>query len=398
MSGRGRILFSATVVAALLASGWLRSALALDIHPPCYSRILESVLGVNPHTRMIGGLRAYNRMIQRPLSEFSEDQLARAFEEALAHFSPVSSGFPREEFIIWYRKHPLTGEEWEAALRSQKHLGDLLHEQVARFESAHPGLDLAKTAEEFQEKVRALRKGCGSDSGCFDKNIRKISETSWKSTCIGRNPLALQGMAANLAIANAGYLQKYAQNRGKEPFVWDLFATNLIWTPILAEIGCRSQLGESSAAGKPVELEYPTTYRRAFQGFFNGASKDYWQYMRLSPVIDVSYQGVHLLYEKAQGKEVDLDPSKLALQLGSYLVYDAVYAVPRSMLFTDRLMLRAGPVLRQDLMRATGQRTGKVLYLIPDVGSRVYITAKSADLFKWWEKLSEEQIKELDRK
>ena len=257
---------------------------------------------------------------------------------------------------------------------------------------------MAKTAGAFEEKIRTLRKECGGDATCFETNIRKITETSWKSTCLGKNPLALQGMAANLAISNAGYLQKYAEHGGKEPFVWDLFATNLVWTPILAEIGCRSQLGDGNTVGKPVELEQPTTYRRAFKGFFDGFSKDYWTYMRLSPVIDVSYQGVHLVFEKAQGKEIDLDPSKLALQLGSYLVYDAAYAVPRSMLFTDRLMLRAGPVLRQNLMRAAGPKTGKILYLIPDVGSRVYITAKSADLFKWWEQLSEERIQGAENK
>jgi hypothetical protein len=364
----------------------------------CHSRIFESVLGINPHTRSVKDLRAYNRMIQRPVSEFGDTALPEAFQEALERFSPVSSSFPSDAFLAWYRRHPLSPQQWQQAVKSNQHFGDLLHEQVARFEKEHPSIDLSKTADEFQARVRSLRQECKGDLGCFEKGVQKVSETSWKSTCLGRNPLALQGMAANLAIANAGYLQKYAEHGGKEPFVWDLFTTNLIWTPILAEMGCRSQLENGSPVGKPVELEQPTTYRRAFKGFFNGFSKDYWAYMRLSPVIDLSYQGVHLLYEKAQGKEVDLDPSKMALQLGSYLVYDAVYAVPRSMLFSDRLMLRAGPVLRQNLMRSTGQKTGKVLYLIPDVGSRVFITAKSADLFKWWEKLSEEQIQEWDRK
>ena len=390
MSRKGRILFS--ILLASLVTGACFPELSGAGGRDCASRILESFGGENPHTKRIHGLEGYNERIKIPLSKIPLSSLPDQFRAALEGFRPVASDFPREEFLEWYRTHPIPPAEYEEMIRGRKTLGEALHSRARLFEEAHPALDLEKTAQEFQEKVRALRESCGPSLECERREIEALARRMWKGSCLAENPIAIQGMVANLAITNAGYLESYYDQGGKKPFAWDLFANNVIWTPILAEMGCRNALSRGKIAGDPIEVKKPLTYQHAFQGFFKGAGRDYLGYLKLSPVIEASYQGTHLLFEKMQGHEVDLDPSHLALQFGSYLAYDAVYGVPRLVFVNDRILLRGGSVLQQDLIRSAGPKVGKILYLAPDAGARVFLTAKSADLFKWWEENSEKAI------
>ena len=384
MSFRGRILFYAIVILGLIP-GLSSSSRAFESDAPCLSHLLEAAGGINPHTRMIQELTLYNEEIKRPLSEFAPWNVSEGFNETLQHLKPVSSGFPRREFMQWFEENHFTTEEWRKMLQEKKTLGEALHNRVELFERTHPGVNLEKTAEEFKQRVKALQEICGTDVECHKREITSISGKLWHNTCLSSNPFMIQGMISSLAVTNAGYAGSYLGNKGEKTFPFDLFVSNLIWSPILAEMGCRNHLQSQSQAGLAVNLNQPLTYQHAFKGFFNGFGKDYLGYLKMSPLIDASYQALHIIYEKSLGHEVDTNPGHLLTQLASYIAYDAAYSIPRVALYNDRLLMKAGPVVRQDLMRMTGPQMGKILYFIPDVGSRVFVASKSTDFFKWWE-------------
>ncbi len=324
----------------------------------------------------------YNDRILKEFSAFPNSVWNQEIEKTIDDFAAYDQAFQAKEFKKWLRDHP-------SEMKPTTTLGDYLSErqkQFAKLRPSNPSRQLSQVAQDLPETLSDVSKACGSNVPCQESRISGWLTRKLKNSCIsGNRASAMRNMVTSLALTNASYAMTYA-HRPEDGFPWTLMATNLFWTPIMAEMGCRNTLSEGkSSLGKKIDLGQPLERREKLIHM----GKSYVNYMKISPLYSASYLAINVSGQLISGKKnlSDIDLRDLSQQFVSMTLYDAVYAVPRIILVTDPLYMKGFPKLRQGISNRTGRAVfTEAIYTPIDWGTRIAIGSVNTEIFMWWQK------------
>jgi hypothetical protein len=357
MSRVGRTLFFLAILSSFLTT-------SVQASNSCLTQTLSSLFEKKPESldEIVNGLREYNDLIRNPLTNFVPAETRPLFDYLLTRFEKIDSTFPRTEFLEWYKANPITLQEFKALQKKKLKFGDLLKQKVEEFHLVHPPaqkIDFDQLADEIMPYLKSIGKECGENVTCHQNRIGKFLSQKLKMTCLGNNPKAATSLLINLAIANAGLAVSFAtqkEEKSFKSFPYEYFINNLVWTFPLSEIGCRNSLGKKplGKVGEKIELQKHYEYLEGHTiglehqtyspGWLKKTSRAYGAYMLWSPLNEATYMAMHIAAEKKlRDHEVNTDPSHLARELTSYMIWDAALAVPRTVLILDPLYLKHFP-------------------------------------------------------
>jgi hypothetical protein len=392
MSRVGRTLFFATLLASLFLLSpntfGVRSVYALDAsYSNCLKDMLDVVAKHPEKFNLVTNIHRYNQAIERRLSEFANKDIPGQFENALNHLHPMNPSFPRDEFLAWYKANPLTTKELNALKAERKTLGDVLHERALAFEKTKESIGFEKATSELNEHLAKLRQICGEDPGCHEKGISEFvnKNKSKLLSCLRADKDTLGSVISGFVISNIGLVaSQLGKNQKASDFPYEILANNVIWTPILGEVGCRNK-ARAAASQVGTEITAPKKVNKFAQ--FGKAWVSYmWPW---SPLNEISYMAFHIGAEKMRGHEVNTDPTHLAKELGMYIVWDTVFAVPRTVLVLDPLYNKKMPAtLKPMIDKLVKNKTiTEVVYRFgAEAPIKVGVGALNTRIFQWYEK------------
>jgi hypothetical protein len=324
----------------------------------------------------------YNDRILKEFSAFPSSVWDQEIEKTIDDFAAYDQAFDSKEFKKWLSDHP-------SEKKPNTTLGDYLAERQKQFAKLHPSSpsqQLSQAAKELPETLSDVSKTCGSNVTCQESRLGGWLSRKLKNSCIsGNRASAMRNMVTSLALTNASYAMTYAHHP-EDGFPWTLMATNLFWTPIMAEMGCRNTLSEGkSTLGKKIDFGQPLERREKLIHM----GKSYVNYMKISPLYSASYLAINVSGQLISGKKnlSDIDMQDLSQQFVSMTLYDAVYAVPRIILVTDPLYMKGFPKLRQGIANHTRRAVfTEAIYTPIDWGTRIAIGSVNTEIFMWWQK------------
>lgn len=346
---------------------------------------------LNPKLRVIEEMRDYNRVIGQRLRKVAPEDLALEFETALDRLKPMIPQFNREGFLKWARENPPTLTEYKDLIRKNKTVGDVLQAKAARFEElTGKSVPLQDAIDVARGKVNDLLERCKANEGCYELGLKEALGPWFARTCMAGNPVAQRSMVVGLGIVAAGmYVNKVRLKQDFQEMPWDYFANAVLWSVPLTEIACRNAERASAAIGREMQLQKPTTFvgktQAMLTGYFKTTPKSYLNYMIAAPLNEVTYMAFHTAFENMKGNDVDhsQDKSKFLVYLG----WDAVFAVPLSVLVIDPVMMSIMPEIRELSHKLLRHKViGEIAYNSSDIASRVEISSKRTALFQWFER------------
>jgi len=326
---------------------------------------------------ILEGVANYNDQIFKKFSEISKPKWNQSLKSTVDNFASYDKKFNGPAFKHWLiRETPLT-------IDSEETLGSYLKRNNKLYLEKYPdGKAIEDIVSEVPNELRKISKACLEDRACREKKIAAMVTNYFKSTCLGKHPKeAITAMLTSIAAANVGY----GMSTSKHPengYPYDLMLTNLIWTPIMASVGCRNTLEGGSIGNK---VDFGQTVRFSTE---NAKIKvnNYINYMILSPLSNATYVGFHTVKQLYKGEKdwKDIHMLDLAKQVGSITLYDAWYVTPRMMFFTDPLYLKGIPSFGRYLNGYMGPVPAAGIKYGTDWFSRGALSFVNTEALNWW--------------
>ena len=321
------------------------------------------------------GAAYYNDQIFKKFSEIPKAEWDRSLEATINNFAQYDAKFDAPSFKKWLSENPLE-------IKPSETMGSYLKRNNERFLKKYPEGKIEDVVSEIPGELKKIAKECGKDPACNEKKIGAMLADKLKNTCLGKHmSVAVKSMITSLALTNIGYGISTAKHpEGGYPY--DLMLTNLLWTPIMASIGCRNTL-EQGSIGNKVDFGQRVTFSTENAKIkFN----NYVSYMILSPLSNATYVGFHTTRQLISGEKEwkDVHMWDLAKQVGSITLYDAMYVTPRMIFITDPLYLKGIPAMGGFLNRNMSSIPATGLTYLTDWGSRVGLSFVNTEALNWW--------------
>ena len=349
----------------------------------CLGEVLGYIEGKNvssPEKIKLTAAAQYNEQIFKNLGEIPEEKLTPVLNDAIDNFGKYDGNIDANGFKSWLKENP-------GNIKSENSLGTHLNERYQSFKKIHPEVDLKKVAAEFPDELKKIALECGENIACNEGKVKSLFLKKFDKSCVGKfKEQALRSMVTGIALTNAGYFISYSKHPEKG-YPFDLMANNLLWTPIITELGCRNTLANGEI-GKKIDFGQISTKEKIKIG-----ANNYVQYMKLSPLSNVSYVAFHTTKQLLEGEKnwKDVNMLDLSKQVGSMSIWDSVYPVPRMVLVTDPLFMKGFPQLRnyyyQKIPTAVAAEGS---YILTDSSFRIGLSFLNTELMNTWVKKSDE--------
>lgn len=370
-----------TVRAGILTKEWI------PLPRDCLNTMLSDIAGnkkLIPEERVkLEGAAYHNDQIFKKFSEIPEAHWEDELNKTIDHYAAYDLDFHAPSFKQWLK-------ESQVKLDPKSTMGKYLQDQNAAFVKKYPKGKIENVVNDLAEDIKKVAKECKGDLACNEQKVAAVMEKNQSKLCFMKKEnrkSALKSMITGIAFANAGYAMTTAQDP-QHDYPYDLTLNNLIWTPIITEMGCRSTLGTGSIGSK-IELNKPIY---ASKEWWTRAGNKYISYMILSPISNASYVAFHtgkqLIQNKIEWKDVSMwDLSK---QVASLSLWDAVYPVPRMVMVTDPLYLKGVPGFNKYLSSKWSSKGAVAPTYALDWGSRLGLSYLNSKWVNWWVGKSDE--------
>lgn len=348
-------------------------------------------------------LAQFDARVSKKIGNASVPEIEAELRSIVDEVKQQHPSFPRDEFVAWMEKTPLTKSEAEAIAASKASYGSLLEARYERFRLEKTGLIDAK-------KIAVELKAIGPNQNRITQAVKK------KFPCLAAYPVHMTAMASSIAVQVAAY-SVMVKNGGE--FSWDLLFTNTIFNAILGEKICKEveDMTASGIANENARRRYgvqpklgvaeskvqyknyflgkldPVTGRRP--GFVRAMFSRQMKYVKYA----VPYAGLYGVMHSLQGtvlhgKKVTFKPlseipeaerkdyvSLNPISLGkdavvNMILYDIPFANQRNVFLMDPLLSIAIP----NYLKKT------VPIFLVQSGVRTASTYYSTEIFRCWEK------------
>jgi hypothetical protein len=368
----------ASNLSKLLTKEWFRYG------PDCLDDVLGFIHKKNliPSEQLkLEGAAYYNDQIFKKFSDLPVESWNDEIEKTINHFAAYDGKFHAPSYKKWLKENP-------AEINPKSTVGEYLNKQNEAFLKKHPEGKIQELVAEMPDELRTIANACEKDVNCHKTKIGALISTKFNNTCISKfKSEALKSMITSLALTNAGYGISTASHP-EDGYPYDLMMTNLIWTPIMAELGCRNTL-EKGGIGKKVDLGQRVTFSA---DNLKSKMNNYISYMILSPVSNATYVAFHTSKQliKGEKKWEDISMWDLTKQVGSLTVYDAIYPVPRMVFITDPLYMKGIPAWGKYLNKKLPKAPATGATYFTDWGSRIGLSFVNTELVNVWVKKSDD--------
>jgi hypothetical protein len=361
--------------------------------PDCLNDVLNGITGkvskgkiTQDAAEMLKSGAHYNDEIFKTLGYVEKENLTAKLDEVIDQFSKYDQKFYKKSELYkhWIKENPGT-------IKPDTKIGDYLNERYQKFNKVFPDRELKKIASELPEELKKIALECKANQACNEKKIEGLLARTLNDSCLGTNKsAAMRSMITGMALTNGGYFMSYAQNP-EEGYPYDMMVNNLLWTPIVSEMGCRNTLAKGEI-GKKVDFGQINRIER-----FKTGVNNYVSYMVISPLTEVSYVAFHTTQQLNKGEKEwkDISIKDLSKQVASLTVWDAVYPVPRMVLVTDPLFMKGFPKLKSYYgKKIPNKYIAETAYTLTDASSRIGISWANTWLIKnawfpasdhWWD-------------
>ena len=367
------------------------------VHPDCLGEVLNYIHHNGARGKdkeVLTRLAYYNDNIFKSFKSVPEAEWQNVIDQTIRDYAGYDGRFNGEAFQSWLKENP-------GVHAGDTKLGDYLSERVDTFSKTNPVQKIDHITGDVATQLEKIGKKCGQDVACNQRNIAQFFNSKLDNFCLRKQPKLIQDMTLSLAISNVSYM-KFAHDHPDQPFPYDLMINGLFWTPISQELNCRATLGGAEKLGHRVDFDQPITRKEAWRR----AGKSYATYMKTSPLYSGSYivlnLGRQLITGKKEIKEEDLTWDN---------IYDAAFAVPRSVLLLDPANRMFAPRFQRNLaykeknylqdhaaMAAIpkwflkNNVYSKVAIGIPQSALKIESTTLSTGVFRAWQSFSDEKF------
>jgi len=337
----------------------------------CSEEVIEALQNHSHQDSIQKAAREYNSLLDKSLSKRSRQS---QIEVTLDHMETLNPSFPKDAFLQWL----ISTKKFEAPF-SKKSIGEFIQDHAIEFQKAHPTVNMSDFINDTKTLAKKLRAQCLGDPSCKRTKIEEFVLKFFKDTpCVlkSKNKIVLRNMISTILFYEAGLSYKYLNADGQDKeFQWDLLLNQLLWSPIMATKQCRDLEHSIEAAGKKIDPSQDTVaIAKGATGNRPSLVKQYFNILKWTPLQDATYLALHMVSEKAHGREVNTDPAYIGNQVASLVAWDTLFAVPRSVAtgnlfnvqFTKYGKFLEGiipsPVLRETAYTATDLGARFVIY------------------------------------
>lgn len=280
--------------------------------------------------------RAYNEIIQQPVSEIPQGALLKTLNTAVDKFSENESWFPAEKFKQFLEREDGSALESNLEkLRSQKlTVGDLLRYE---FQEYYP----IEARVKDQAKLRSAIGAFTRDPEAALKTPSKWDEL-FKDTCLSRMPASMKNLVSDFTLSTTAF--SYIQYKKDHPtwanFPWEFLLSGLVWSSVLNTIGCRNLISNSDPIGAPIAKSNADA-KAKLHGFIAQRFNNSMLYAKWIPVLGATSTAEVMVADKLRGEYKDL--KRYALRYGFFLGFDLLNHIPKRIFIFDPLFLKAFP-------------------------------------------------------
>jgi len=343
----------------------------------CLNSVLQMIakkeVPLTDKTKLESAAR-YNDEIFKKTADLSEADRAIAIDDTIDHFASYDHSLDGKRFKNWLNENP--GKQTK-----DETIGSYLNNRYQKYKETVPEKNLPEIGKSLPDDLKKIAKDCAGNDACTEKKIGGYLTRKLNGTCLAKNKsAAVRSMVTGLTLASAGYFASY-MNHPEKGYPYDMMANTMFWTPILSEMGCRNTLA-GGEIGKKVDFGQFTRKQKIKIGVNN-----YVDYLKVAPLTNMTYATFHTIRQISSGEKEwkDVDLVDLSKQVASLTLLDASVLMPRSILVTDPLFMKAFPKLRNFYYRKIPNKIGaEGTYLASDFGTRIGINFASTELINLW--------------